>query len=264
MFEILILIPFFLCWGSFLNVVAYRLVHEESIVTPRSKCPHCNHSLAWYDLIPVLSFIILRGKCRYCKQPISYLYPLIELLTVVIMTLLVQRIVLNNGMYAPLNLHQGISYFIFFSALIVTIRTDLETMLISRYVTLFLVPLGFLLSHFNYIPLSLNASITGALFGYGILYAIQSVFYWITKKHGMGQGDLDLLAFIGSFTGVSGAWLSLMVGSMFGSVIGLLYMLIARPREPLKMPFGPFLVFGALLFVLYQNELITLVLNARF
>jgi prepilin signal peptidase PulO-like enzyme (type II secretory pathway) len=117
----LLLVPVWLCWGSFLNVVAYRILHKKSIVKPRSQCPHCNHSLAWLDLIPVLSWVYLKGRCRYCGQPISTLYPFIEILTTLVMTLLV---IMAPTRYVP-------AYFILFSALIVTIRSDIETMLIS-------------------------------------------------------------------------------------------------------------------------------------
>lgn len=242
------LIPFFLCWGSFLNVVAYRLVHNGSLIAPRSYCPHCRHTLAWNDLIPVISWLWLNGACRYCKQPITFLYPFIELLTACIMSLLV----------AYSNPHYIFAYFLFFSALIVTIRSDLQTMLISRYVSLFLVPLGILLSAFNLLPITPLESITGTLVGFGLLYSIGKIFYWITHKEGMGQGDIDLLAFIGSFVGLYGCWMTLLIGSLAGSAIGIAYTIIAKPGNYFKIPFGPFLALGAIIYVLCKEHLIHL------
>ncbi len=147
------------------------------------------------------------------------------------------------------------AYFIFFSALIVTIRTDLETMLISRYVSLFLVPLGILLSSLGLLPISAMESIIGALFGYGILWITATVFWLITKKEGMGQGDFELLAFIGSFTGIFGCWITLIMASLAGSLIGICYMMITGKKRNLKIPFGPFLALGAIIFVILQKFL---------
>src|SRR2546428_8423420 len=130
MFFILLLL-LSLCWGSFLNVVGYRLMKDEHLLD-RSRCIHCKHQIAWYDLIPVISYFMLKGKCRACRQPISGLYPFIELFTTMSMLLL----------YYLVDFEYFIAYFLFFSALIITIRTDLETMLISRWVTLVLVPFG--------------------------------------------------------------------------------------------------------------------------
>lgn len=251
MIELLILIPLWLCWGSFLNVVAYRLVHEDSILKPRSYCPQCRHTLAWFDLIPLFSWIILKGRCRSCSQPISWLYPFIEFTTTLVLSLLVVRIPHDYLL----------AYFIFFSALIITIRTDLETMLISRFVSLFLVPLGFLFSTLHILPISLTESMLGAGFGYGILYVIAYFFYTFTGKEGMGQGDLDLLAFIGAFTGPYGAWISLLIGSTLGSLIGALYTAIVKPPKGTRIPFGPFLALGAICFVLFQYELMQLLFN---
>ena len=118
-------------------MVGYRLIHWKSIIIPGSYCPHCKHPLAWYDNIPLLSFIILCGKCRYCKNPISWLYPFIELITLIAMLALLNSV---DSHYWP-------AYFIFFSALIVTIRSDFESMLISRFATIFLIPLGFLFAY---------------------------------------------------------------------------------------------------------------------
>jgi leader peptidase (prepilin peptidase) / N-methyltransferase len=229
--------------GSFLNVIAYRLTHDIPFFAPRSQCPHCTTQLAWYDLIPLFSWLWLHGRCRYCSRPISKLYPCIELLTVTIMTLVIITI----------NQHYWAAYILFFSALIVTIRTDLETMLISRYVTLALVPIGFLLSYYHFLPLTLLSSIQGALFGYGILWLIRASFHLLTGKIGIGQGDLDLMAFIGAFTGTIGCWASLSIGSIIGAFIGSAYLIIAKQSKTCPLPFGPFLALGACIYLFFQG-----------
>jgi leader peptidase (prepilin peptidase)/N-methyltransferase len=146
-----------------------------------------------------------------------------------------------------------LAYFIFFSALIVTIRTDLETMLISRYVTLYAVPVGWLLAGMGYLPISLAQSILGSIAGYMILLLISVTFARIKGKEGMGQGDLELLAFIGSFVGFWGCWITLMIGSTVGALVGIGFLLYQRNKFSIALPFGPFLALGALLFVFLEH-----------
>jgi leader peptidase (prepilin peptidase) / N-methyltransferase len=243
------LIPFFLCWGSFLNVVAYRLIQNQSIIFPRSSCPHCNSLIMWYDNIPLLSWLLLGGKCRNCHQRISLLYPFIEIFTAIALSLL----------YITIPIHYFFAYFIFSSALIVTIRSDIETMLISRCVTIFLVPLGALFSTYGLLPLSLRESIAGALFGYLFLFSINSIFKYLRNMDGIGEGDFDLILFIGSFTGIIGCWTSIMIGSILGSLYGLCTFLFTKNTNDklslqTKIPFGPFLAFGAFLFIFGQQQ----------
>jgi leader peptidase (prepilin peptidase)/N-methyltransferase len=191
---------------------------------------------------------MLSGKCRTCHCSISFLYPFIELLTVIVLTLL----------YTLVPHHYFFAYFIFFSALIVTIRSDLETMLISRVVTLFLAPLGCIMSAGNLLPLTLRESILGALFGYLFLFSINSIFKYLRNIEGIGEGDFDLILLIGSFTGIIGCWMSITVGSIFGSFCGLLYLVSSKQSQNslhTKIPFGPFLAFGAIVFVLAHNQI---------
>ena len=238
----LLLVPVWLCWGSFLNVVAYRVLRKQSILKPRSRCPRCKHNLAWYDLVPVISWITLGGKCRYCHQQISLLYPSTEVFTAFVMSIL---IILVPSLYVP-------AYFILFSALIVSIRSDLETMLISRYMTLFLVPLGIAFSYFGLLPINLWQSIAGSLFGYLLLWSIARLFLRITGKKGMGEGDFELLSLIGSFLGLSGTWYSLMLGAIAGSLIGLFMVHSHHATRNTKIPFAPFLALAAIIITFYQ------------
>lgn len=147
------------------------------------------------------------------------------------------------------------AYFIFFSALIVTIRTDLETMLISRYVTLYAIPVGWLLAFLGYLPISLSQSILGSITGYGILLLISVTFAKIKGKEGMGQGDLELLAFIGSFVGLWGVWITLMIASTVGALLGIGFLLYQRNKTSVALPFGPFLALGAILFVFFEKTI---------
>lgn len=184
---------------------------------------------------------MLSGRCRYCSKSISWLYPFIELATACSMTLL---FFLVPSLYIP-------SYVIFFSALLVTIRTDIEYMLISQCMSVYLVPIGIILSMIGLIPISILYSITGALGGYISLYLIAHIFTWYTGKKGLGEGDIELMAGIGAFTGPYGCWFSLLTGSIVGSVIGILYMIFTKQSSSIKIPFGPFLAFGAIAYVLF-------------
>jgi leader peptidase (prepilin peptidase)/N-methyltransferase len=244
---ILFYIPFFLCWGSFLNVVAYRVLRGMSIVTPRSACTTCHRTIFWYDNIPVLSWLLLRGSCRFCKQPISVLYPFIELLTALTLTAL--YLLVPTSYFA--------AYALFFSALIVTIRSDLETMLISRYMTLFLIPIAISCAALGMLPISIQESFLGSVTAYLFLYTIIVAFRYLTGKDGMGYGDLELLACIGTFLGVIGWWISLMIGSITGSIVGIIYMIATKKDRTVKIPFGPFLALGAMIATVAQQQLIS-------
>lgn len=226
-----------LCWGSFLNVIAYRLVHQVNFWRMRSFCPSCNQTIAWYDNIPLLSWILLRGKCRTCHAAISILYPFVEAITAILLPLLAATV-------APAYF---LAYFTLFSALIITIRTDLETMLISRFVTFALIPAGIISSWLGLLPISVLESVMGAIFGYAILWLIATIYFLFTKKRGMGQGDMELLALIGSFTGPLGCWITLLLGSIMGSIIGIIVLIKKGSR---MIPFGPFLAYGAIIYVL--------------
>ncbi|MFZ5953603.1 MAG: prepilin peptidase [Candidatus Dependentiae bacterium] len=248
MVSVLWLFPLFLCWGSFLNVVGYRIIRGLSVVAPRSYCPHCRKTIYWYDNIPVISWLKLNGVCRHCKKPISFLYPFIELITALSLT--------TVALLVPH--HYFLSFFIFFSALIVTTRTDLEKMLISRFMTLFLVPLGIGFASFGLLPIDLLDSLIGALAGYGLLWLTKTIFYRFKGQEGLGQGDLDLLCFIGSFTGLFGIWFSLLIGSVTGSIVGIVYLITHKKTREVKIPFGPFLALGAMSYVLLSPYLLLL------
>jgi leader peptidase (prepilin peptidase)/N-methyltransferase len=148
------------------------------------------------------------------------------------------------------------AYFIFFSALIVTIRSDIETMLISRYVTLFLVPIGVACAYLNLLPITFTESSISCVTGSGLLWVLGKIFYRITGKEGIGQGDIDLLAFIGAFIGLIGIWFTVLLGSILGSTFGLVWMLASHDKKSIRIPFGPFLAASAMVYVLYAYQVI--------
>ena len=224
-------------------MVGFRLIRKKSLLG-RSTCPRCKTPLAWYDLVPIVSWIILKGHCRTCGKQISFLYPFIELLTGLLTVL---GATLIDSQYQ-------LGYGIFFSALIVTIRTDFERMLISRYMTWCMVPVAFALSFTDRLPLTLIESIIGTFGGYGMIWLIAYLFFKLRKIQGLGEGTLDLLAMIGAFTGLGGAWLSLFMGAFLGSIVGIT-ILVKTKKLKAKIPFGPWLSTGAIIYVLTKSSL---------
>lgn len=245
------LIIFSLIWGSFLNVVAYRWINNQSIVKPRSRCTHCQIMIAWYDNIPIISWFLLQGKCRRCKNNISWLYPFIEVITLTVFV----------ALYLLIPSHYLYGYFIFFSALIIITRTDLEYMLIMPEICLYPIIIAWLLSYIEYLPLSFLDSVMGTFIGYGILWTIAKAYFLITHKEGLGDGDSDVLALIGAFTGITGMLITLFIASALGSFLGTFYIIIHKQDSRTHLPFVPFLAIGALLYVLLQEHTILLLIN---
>lgn len=256
-----------LCWGSFLNLLSYRLVHGLSIFTVRSYCPHCRHKIAWHDNIPVISWLMLRGVCRSCKAHISPLYPFIELATGIIMTALCYT-ALDLG-YTDFNIIDYTQSFgtlavfiLFFSALIASTRTDLEAMVIPQLFSIYLVPVGLLASFAGLTNITLMESVIGAVLGYSVLWTVALLFKRLTGKDGMGIGDMELLAMIGSFLGATGVWIALMIGSFTGLIFGFLYLLLAKKTRATRIPFGPFLALGATIYYFWSEPLLSMLIGS--
>ncbi len=237
-----------LCWGSFCNVLAYRMLHGYEWVYTRSFCPSCKKTIAAYDLIPIISWLILKGRCRMCGQSISWLYPFIEIAAGLLAVLL----------WLFVSHQYGIAYVLFFTGLLVTIRTDLEAMLIFRAVTVGLIPIAYGASYLGYLPISLAESVVASAGALGFLWLIRYLFWRTRAVEGLGRGDLDLIACIGAFTGILGAWSTLIVGSIIGFVASMVYVLIKRNTDwgrlpsrirDIKVPFAPFLALGAITYV---------------
>ena len=229
-----------LIWGSFANVVILRLPSKESVVTPRSRCPKCKSRVRFYDNIPVLSWFLLRGKCRDCKAPISWRYPLVELLSGVLFL----AVFLKHG-YQWVTLE----YIVFCWSLLVVSFIDLDHMILPDVFTLSGILIGLTGAILNPERDFLSA-IAGVLMGGGFLYAIAYLYYALRKQEGMGGGDIKLLAWIGAVLGWTSIPFVIMVSSVIGSLVGLV--VAARSKSGLKavIPFGPYLALAAVLYLL--------------
>jgi leader peptidase (prepilin peptidase)/N-methyltransferase len=236
-----------LCIGSFMNVCIYRLPLSRSLVKPGSACPQCGRSIPFYDNIPVVSFLLLRGRCRNCGATIAWRYPLVELLGGLTALATVTRF----GLSLP-----ALVYFVFIAVLIVVTFIDIDHRIIPDVITLPGIVLG-LAASFLLPRTSLTDALLGILLGGGSLLAVAVVYRLITKKDGMGMGDVKLLAMIGALIGWQGVLFTIFIGSLAGSLIGFI-LVFAQRRKDLKLavPFGPFLSLGAILYVFAGPELI--------
>ncbi len=237
--------------GSFLNVCILRMPKEMSIAYPASHCPVCKKPIPFYFNIPLISYIILGGKCRNCKTPISFQYFFVELITPLTAVLLY----FFFGLSLPLLLS-----FIFSAALIVITFIDLEHQIIPDRISLPGIIICFIFSFFVPWVTPLNSAI-GILAGGGILYIFAAGYHLLTKKDGMGGGDIKLLAMIGAFLGWKGALTTLMVGAFIGSFIGIILILFKGKNTKYAIPFGPFLSAGAFLSLLWGEQIVYFYLN---
>jgi len=233
-----------LCMGSFFNVIIHRLPENQSLVLPGSHCPKCKHPLAFYDNIPLLSYVILLGKCRYCRAHISLRYPLVEALTGFLAVMLFRRYGLHPQFAAE---------FFFVSLLILVTFIDLDTFMIPDILSLTGVVVGFAFSFFT--PrLSWSDSLVGILAGGGFLYLIAVCYAWLRRQEGLGGGDIKLLGMIGAFIGWQGVVFTVLVGSLVGMLIGMIVMIRTRKGLSTMLPFGPFLSLGAVCYLFWGQS----------
>jgi leader peptidase (prepilin peptidase)/N-methyltransferase len=237
--------------GSFLNVCICRLPKGESVVFPPSHCPHCDYRIRWYDNIPLVSYLLLRGKCRGCGMRISLQYPLVELLN----GLLTLALFLRFGPTLAF-----LVLFLFCSALVVITFIDLEHQIIPDEISLPGIVIGFICSFFLPGHSWLN-SLLGILLGGGSLLLVAYGYQWLTGKEGMGGGDIKLLAMMGAFLGWKSILFIIFASSLVGSVIGITIMLVQKKDSKLAIPFGPYLAFGAVLYIFYGRQIIHWYLN---
>ncbi|MGB9082863.1 MAG: prepilin peptidase [Desulfuromonadaceae bacterium] len=232
--------------GSFLNVCICRMPKNESIVSPPSHCPGCSYQIRWYDNIPLVSYLLLRGKCRGCGAAISLQYPLVELLNGVLTLLLFLR-------FGPTLAFAAL--FLLCSALVVITFIDIEHQIIPDEISLSGIVVGFVLSFFLEGHTWLN-SLLGILLGGGGLLLIAYTYQRLTGKDGMGGGDIKLLAMLGAFLGWKAVPFIIFASSLVGSLVGVSLMLIQKKDSKLAIPFGPYLAFGAVLYIFYGKSLI--------
>jgi len=221
--------------GSFLNVCICRMPRDESVVSPPSHCPICNYRIRWYDNIPLVSYLLLRGKCRGCGAHISLQYPLVELLN----GLLTLALFIKFGPTLTF-----LVLFLFCSALVVITFIDLEHQIIPDEISLSGIVIGFVCSFFLPWQTWIN-SLLGILLGGGSLLMVAYGYQWLTGKEGMGGGDIKLLAMMGAFLGWKSVLFIVFASSLIGSVVGVTMMLVQKKDSKLAIPFGPYLAFGA-------------------
>jgi leader peptidase (prepilin peptidase)/N-methyltransferase len=243
--------------GSFLNVCIHRWPENQSVVAPRSRCPACGHQIVWYDNIPVLSWLLLRARCRHCRGPIHWRYPLVEILAAACFFWF--------GAHLGLTL-AALKYCVFAAMLIGLLFSDLETLLLPDQFTIGGLFLGLAFAPFVAVPdssfrfaaalagyapgpqaASLGEALLGGILPSGALWLTGWLFEKLRHKEGLGFGDVKMIAMIGAFLGLRGALLTIILGSLAGSVVGLVYIKATR-RDPgeYQLPFGAFLGAAAL------------------
>ena len=232
--------------GSFLNVCISRLPKEESIIWPGSHCPYCKKPIRFYDNIPLVSYVLLMGKCRNCKKPISIQYPLIEGITAL------------SSLFLFMKFGPSLSYlfyFAFVAALIVITVIDLYHQIIPDVISLPGIGVGLIASLILPQITFLN-SLFGVLLGGGSLFLVATCYEWLFKREGMGGGDVKLLAMIGAFLGWKAVILTILLSSLIGSITGILIMVVKGKDFKYAIPFGPFLSLGAAISLFYGQNII--------
>jgi leader peptidase (prepilin peptidase)/N-methyltransferase len=228
--------------GSFLNVCVGRLPHGESLVRPRSRCPRCGEQIGWYDNIPVLSWLLLRGRCRACREPISWAYPALELITGVIWAGIA-------ALYGPT--WHALQGAILFSLLLAIAIIDARHYLIPDALSLGGLGAGLALALLPGAPTPLSA-VLGALLGFSLLFVVGVVGEWAFRKPAMGGGDMKMMAMVGAFLGPAGAMLTIFLGALAGTLIfGPISL-----KTKKEVPFGVFLALGAAITFLFGDTLV--------
>ena len=250
--------------GSFLNVCIARMPEDRSIVSPPSHCPACGNGIRPWDNIPVISWVILRARCRDCGTSISSLYPTIELLTGLLSWLLWRRMVPDADSMDPANLTAfGVSL-VFVCMLLTQAYIDIRHFIIPDSLSIYAVPVGIMAAVLQESMGVTGAptwqqSVMGAVAGGGTLGLVMVVFLVVRRKEGMGMGDVKLLAMIGAFLG---AWPAIpfviFVSSVIGALVGLPMALLRKDSLGMALPYGPFLALAAILWLLHGPELVDL------
>ena len=260
-------IAFGLAIGSFLNVCIHRIPRGQSITRPRSSCPHCQHSIRPWENIPVFSYLILRAKCSQCGEGISWVYPTVELVTGLSFYLLF----LKYGFHTPVFVNM-----VFFGLLLILTFVDLFERILPNVLTLGGAVFGFLVSPFQsgefFYPFRFLDlpdvmwtqyvdSVIGILVGGGFLWFVAELYFRVRKIEGMGFGDIKMMAMVGAFLGWGYAWLTILLGSLLGAVVGSLFILISRKGRRYELPFGSFLAAGAIASTLWGRQVFSFYLS---
>ena len=270
-----------LCVGSFLNVVIHRIplmmqyawrqecsqflaqqtdmpsaqtavltdiVAKDvpiTLSTPASRCPHCAHKIKWYENIPLISWLLLRGRCSDCKAPIGVRYPVVELVT----ALLSGLVIYHFGVTAT-----GLSALVLVWTLIALTGIDFDTQLLPDRLTFPLAGLGLAVNSQGWL-VTPTQSIWGLLLGFLSLWIVVKIFYLMTKKHGMGQGDFKLLAVLGAWLGPAMLPLIILLSSLLGSIVGII--LMKKQGESKPFAFGPYIAIAGIIALLYGSDIVS-------
>jgi leader peptidase (prepilin peptidase)/N-methyltransferase len=245
MIEIAVAFILGLTIGSFLNVCIGRIPQDQSIISPPSHCPHCGTPIAPYDNIPLLSYLILRGRCRSCGVGISFRYPAVEALTGVLFAIVVATLGVTAWTAVAL---------LFVAALVVVTFIDIDHQIIPDEISLPGIVLGFIAAA-TFGPGVLD-SLLGILLGGGTLWAVAAGYEWLRGQEGMGGGDIKLLAMIGAFLGWRAVLVTLLIGSLTGALVGGARVVFGRAESQVPIPFGPFLACGAFAALLWGEQLV--------
>jgi leader peptidase (prepilin peptidase)/N-methyltransferase len=237
--------------GSFLNVVIARLPLDQSIVSPRSRCPKCEKSIVWYDNIPLVSYLLLRGRCRGCQAPISPRYPLVEVLCGLLFLASYVRFGLSPALF--------VRELPFCAILLAITFIDLDHRIIPDELSLGGLALGLATCWLMAEPGWLMC-LVGAGLGFGVFYGLAWAYEKYSGRAGLGGGDIKLLAMIGAFEGPAGVFAAILISSVLGSLVGLGWGMLKGGKElqnikTLAIPYGPFLVIGALYYYLLGDIL---------
>lgn len=238
---------FGLSLGSFLNVCIYRIPLKKSIINPPSSCPRCGERIRFYDNIPLISYILLMGKCRDCRESIPIQYPIVEAVTGLLSTALFIRYGLTP---------QYILFLLFVASLVVISFIDLQHQIIPDIISLPGILIGLIISFFV-TSISWVESLFGIIGGGGFLFLVAIIFEKLTGKEGMGGGDVKLLAMIGAWMGWKTLPFVVLISSLAGMVIGGGSLLLTGKGLRVKIPFGPFLAIGALVYLFLGYEIVT-------
>lgn len=254
---------FGVCIGSFLNVVVYRINNHGSPLRGRSFCPKCKHQLSWLDNIPLLSFILLKGKCRYCHSPISWQYPLVELCTAIV-TLLVFFKISNISLSTQFSNYNEFSIFNFLISLIISycliiifVSDFLYYTVPAEPIIIAIIAAIIVIIFFNGLDINFLYSALGA----GLFFEF---LHLITHKKGMGFGDVEIAFLTGFLLGWPGMLVSIMLAFLTGAVVGVILILAGRKKMSSRIAFGPFLVFYlwvVLIFPQFSTQVISLFLK---
>jgi len=244
-YELAILVLLGLAVGSFLNVCIHRLPLGQSLNSPPSRCPHCEYRLRWSDNIPVLSYVVLGGRCRKCRARISIRYPIVELITMALFV--IHGLVFGWSVIL-------IPRLVFACAMVVLFAIDLEHQLLPNVITLPGIIVGLIAS--TVLPPGLVDALIGVVIGGGVLWLIGEAYFRYSGHEGMGGGDVKMLAMIGAFLGWKLVLVTLVLSSVAGSVIGLLVIVSRKGGMKHALPYGTFLALGSLVASLVGDRIV--------